>query len=96
VKAALHGGDPNWGRIVQAVGGALPTAEPLALDVFIDGVQVCSAGASTDVPRQELAGLLARPEVEFLVRLPGEGAETEVFFSDLSHEYVSINADYTT
>jgi glutamate N-acetyltransferase / amino-acid N-acetyltransferase len=96
VKAALHGGDPNWGRIVQAVGGALPTAEPLALDVFIDGVQVCSGGASTDVPRQELAGLLARPEVEFLVRLPGEGAETEVFFSDLSHEYVSINADYTT
>ena len=34
--------------------------------------------------------------VEFVVGLPGEGAETEVFFSDLSHEYVTINADYTT
>jgi glutamate N-acetyltransferase/amino-acid N-acetyltransferase len=35
-------------------------------------------------------------EVEYTVRLPGEGAEAEVFFSDLSHEYVTINADYTT
>nr|MBA3809638.1 N-acetylglutamate synthase [Solirubrobacterales bacterium] len=35
-------------------------------------------------------------EVEYEVTLPGEGAETEVFFSDLSHEYVTINADYTT
>jgi len=37
-----------------------------------------------------------REEVEYEIGLPGEGAETEVFFSDLSHEYVSINADYTT
>ena len=35
-------------------------------------------------------------EVEYELTLPGEGAETEVFFSDLSHEYVTINADYTT
>ena len=37
-----------------------------------------------------------RTEVEYEIGLPGEGAETEVFFSDLSHEYVRINADYTT
>jgi glutamate N-acetyltransferase/amino-acid N-acetyltransferase len=35
-------------------------------------------------------------EVEYVLTLPGEGGETEVFFSDLSHEYVSINAEYTT
>ena len=35
-------------------------------------------------------------EVEYVVGLPGEGAETEVFFSDLGHEYVTINAEYTT
>jgi glutamate N-acetyltransferase/amino-acid N-acetyltransferase len=39
---------------------------------------------------------VARDEVEYIVELPGEGHETEVFFSDLSHEYVTINADYTT
>ena len=44
----------------------------------------------------ELAAAVAGPEVDYTVRLPGEGAEAEVFFSDLSHEYVTINADYTT
>jgi glutamate N-acetyltransferase/amino-acid N-acetyltransferase len=44
VKAALHGGDPNWGRIVQAVGGALLDTAPLPVDVSIEGMQVCSAG----------------------------------------------------
>ena len=42
VKAALHGGDPNWGRIAQAVGGALPDTAPLPLDIWIEDVQVCA------------------------------------------------------
>jgi glutamate N-acetyltransferase/amino-acid N-acetyltransferase len=96
VKAALHGGDPNWGRIVQAVGGALVGSDPLALDVFIEGTQVCSAGSAIGVDQAVLARAVSGAEVEYLVRLPGEGAETEVFFSDLSYEYVRINADYTT
>jgi glutamate N-acetyltransferase/amino-acid N-acetyltransferase len=100
VKTALHGADPNWGRIVQAVGGALggggPNRAPLALDISLENTQVCSA--SVAVPYDEAALTLAieRSEVEYDITLPGEGAETEVFFSDLSHEYVTINADYTT
>jgi glutamate N-acetyltransferase/amino-acid N-acetyltransferase len=96
VKAALHGGDPNWGRIIQAIGGALPGQGPLPLDLFIEGTQVCSAGAALPMDEQALAQAISGREVEYMVRLPGEGAETEVFFSDLSHEYVTINADYTT
>ncbi len=96
VKAALHGGDPNWGRIVQAVGGALPGAGELAVDIAIEGIPVCAAGAAISYQEQELARAVQRTEVEYEVTLPGEGAETEVFFSDLSHAYVSINADYTT
>ena len=46
--------------------------------------------------RPALAQAVAGEEVEYAVGLPGEGAETEVFFSDLSHEYVTINAEYTT
>ena len=98
VKTALHGADPNWGRIVQAVGAAL-----------VPGTR--AAGAATSRSR---ASPSARPaprstttrtrsprrsrasEVEYEITLPGEGAETEVFFSDLSHEYVTINAEYTT
>jgi glutamate N-acetyltransferase/amino-acid N-acetyltransferase len=91
VKTALYGGDPNWGRIAQAVGAALPGTAPLAFDVEVEGTLVCSGGRATGE-----AASFTGDEVEIVVGLPGEGAETEVFFSDLGHGYVSINADYTT
>ncbi len=96
VKTALHGGDPNWGRIIQAVGAALPGTAPLPVDLSIEGTPVCSDGAAIGYDEQALARAVAQPEIEYEVTLPGEGAETEVFFSDLSHQYVTINAEYTT
>jgi glutamate N-acetyltransferase/amino-acid N-acetyltransferase len=96
VKAALHGGDPNWGRIAQAVGAAIHDSAPLALDIFIEDVQVCAGGMAIPYDVPALAEAVSGEEVEYTVRLPGEGAEAEVFFSDLSHDYVTINADYTT
>jgi len=96
VKAALYGGDPNWGRIVQAVGAAMPHVAPLALDVSIEGVQVCSGGAFVPHDEQALATAVAGDEVQYEIGLPGEGGEAEVYFSDLGHEYVTINAEYTT
>jgi glutamate N-acetyltransferase / amino-acid N-acetyltransferase len=96
VKTALYGADPNWGRIAQAVGAALPHTAPLALDIEIEGMLVCSGGAAVPHDGAALARAVRRPEVEYVIGLPGEGAETEVFFSDLGHEYVRINAEYTT
>jgi glutamate N-acetyltransferase / amino-acid N-acetyltransferase len=96
VKTALHGGDPNWGRIVQAVGMALPGASPLPLDVTIEGVQVCSGGGVVPHDAGALRAAVARDEVQYEVGLPGEGAQAERFFSDLGHEYVTINSEYTT
>jgi glutamate N-acetyltransferase / amino-acid N-acetyltransferase len=103
VKAALHSGDPNWGRIVQAVGGALGGRPgypaPLAVDLALEGIQVCSAGAAIPYDQAALASALEAKEVEYEITLGGGDAidaETEVFFSDLSHEYVSFNADYHT
>ena len=96
VKAALHGGDPNWGRIAQAVGAALPETAPLALDIWIEGIQVCANGAAVPFDLPALEQAVSGEEVEYTVGIPGEGVETEVFFSDLSHEYVTINAEYTT
>jgi glutamate N-acetyltransferase / amino-acid N-acetyltransferase len=96
VKAALHGGDPNWGRIAQAVGAALPGTAPLPVDIWIEDVQVCARGAAVPFDEPALAEAVSGEEVEYTVGLPGEGVETEVFFSDLSHEYVTINAEYTT
>jgi glutamate N-acetyltransferase/amino-acid N-acetyltransferase len=96
VKAALHGGDPNWGRIAQAAGGALLGTAPLAVDIWIEDVQVCARGNAIPFDLPALEQAVAAEEVEYTIGLPGEGFETEVFFSDLSHEYVTINAEYTT
>jgi glutamate N-acetyltransferase / amino-acid N-acetyltransferase len=96
VKTALYGGDPNWGRIAQAVGMALPDTAPLPFDLAIEGVQVCVAGNAVGHDEDDLKARVARDEVEYAIGLPGDGFETEVFFSDLGHEYITINAEYTT
>ncbi|ADB52031.1 bifunctional glutamate N-acetyltransferase/amino-acid acetyltransferase ArgJ [Conexibacter woesei] len=96
VKTALHGGDPNWGRIAQAVGAALLDTAPLPFDIAIEGVTVLADGAGLRFDEAALNAAVGGSEVEYVIALPGEGAETEVFFSDLGHEYVTINADYTT
>jgi glutamate N-acetyltransferase/amino-acid N-acetyltransferase len=97
VKTALHGADPNFGRILQAAGAAM--AGPFLVDLEIEGRQVVSAGEGVPLSEDELRDLeqaVQGDEVEYALTLPGEGGETEVFFSDLSHEYVTINAEYTT
>jgi glutamate N-acetyltransferase/amino-acid N-acetyltransferase len=97
VKTALHGADPNFGRILQAAGQAM--SGPFLVDLEIEGRQVVSAGEGVPLSGDELADIEAAvsgDEVEYALTLPGEGGETEVFFSDLSHEYVTINAEYTT
>jgi glutamate N-acetyltransferase / amino-acid N-acetyltransferase len=103
VKTALYGADPNWGRIIQAVGAALPIGvvggnqiAPLAVDIAIEGIQVCAGGAYVAHDAAALAEAVRRDEVEYEVKLLGEGAETERYFSDLGHEYITINAEYTT
>ena len=75
---------------------AMPGTAPLPVDVAIEGVQVCSAGSFVPHDADALTARSQREEVEYEIGLPGEGAETELYFSDLGHEYVTINADYTT
>ncbi|HWC25181.1 MAG TPA: bifunctional glutamate N-acetyltransferase/amino-acid acetyltransferase ArgJ, partial [Solirubrobacteraceae bacterium] len=96
VKTALYGADPNWGRIAQAVGAALPGMAPLQLDIAIEGIAVCAGGEAVAHDEDALRAVAAGPEIEYEVGLPGAGAEAEVVFSDLGHEYVTINAEYTT
>ena len=96
VKTALHGGDPNFGRILQAAGMAYPPSEPFVVDLAIEGTQVVSAGEAVIDSLDQLAPLVQGDEVEYELTLPGSGAETEVFFSDLSKEYVAFNSEYTS
>jgi glutamate N-acetyltransferase/amino-acid N-acetyltransferase len=96
VKTALHGADPNWGRLAQAVGAALPGMDPLAIDIAIGGLDVCAGGVAVPCDLESLNAAAAGNEIDYEVGLPGTGAETEVIFSDLGHTYVTINAEYTT
>jgi glutamate N-acetyltransferase/amino-acid N-acetyltransferase len=96
VKTALHGGDPNFGRILQAAGMVFPAHEPFVVDLEIEGQLVVSAGEAVLADLRELAPLVQGKEVEYVLTLPGYGGETEVFFSDLSQEYVHFNSAYTT
>ncbi len=89
VKTAVHGRDPNWGRISQAVGQALAGApgevrEPV---VAVDGVPFADAAA---------ADVLAREEYDLEVDLGRGGATGSVWVSDLGHAYITINAEYHT
>jgi glutamate N-acetyltransferase/amino-acid N-acetyltransferase len=97
VKTALHGADPNYGRILQAAGQVM--SAPFVVDLDIEGTRVVTAGDGHELESGELRALEAAvsgTEVEYELTIPGEGGETEVFFSDLSHDYVTINAEYTT
>lgn len=97
VKTALFGQDPNWGRIAQALGAALPGRAPLAFDIDIEGVPVARGGQAVRFDHDALVAAVGGEQVEYAITLPGEPtAETEVFFSDFGHEYVRINAEYTT
>jgi glutamate N-acetyltransferase/amino-acid N-acetyltransferase len=81
VKTALHGRDPNWGRIAQAAGMALA------------GEELPELGAS-EIDAAELGE--AHPEAELRIELGRGEASAHVYFSDLTHDYVSLNAEYTT
>ncbi|HEU0023827.1 MAG TPA: bifunctional ornithine acetyltransferase/N-acetylglutamate synthase, partial [Thermoleophilaceae bacterium] len=99
VKTALYGGDPNFGRILQAAGAVIPPGTHFVADLEIEGRQVVSAGDAVDLDEAEMRDLEAAvsgAEVEFALTLPGEGGEAEVFFSDLSEGYVRLNATYTS
>jgi glutamate N-acetyltransferase / amino-acid N-acetyltransferase len=99
VKTALTGADPNYGRILQAVGQALAGRHPFVVDLAIEGRTLVSQSAIVDLDADEWEALedaVRADEIEFEIAIPGEGGEAELFFSDLGHDYVTLNADYTT
>lgn len=98
VKCAIHGKDPNWGRIVTAAGNAGVAFNPAEASLSIGGVEVYRAGVPTGVARNDarlLAGMSAECVQCVLHVGPGDG-HGWMIGCDLSDQYVRINADYTT
>jgi glutamate N-acetyltransferase/amino-acid N-acetyltransferase len=96
VKTAIHGGDPNWGRIVCALGYS---GAELALDklhLMVGGLTVFERGAGVDVDLSSVRRAFEQPEIEIAATLGLGAGRAEAWGCDLSEEYVRINADYTT
>lgn len=95
-KTAWFGCDPNWGRIVAALGYAGVKFDPDKVDVFYDDKIVVSKGGDAGTPEKELAAILENREVTVKVHLNQGDGEYWVWTSDISYEYVKINAEYHT
>lgn len=95
VKTAIAGGDPNWGRVLCAVGNAGVPLDPAKLRLAIGGVPVVRRGAVVPSYDEAAAAAAMRaPAYTIAVDLGAGRARAQVLACDLSHEYVSINADY--
>jgi len=96
VKTAIHGRDPNWGRILCAAGYAGAGVTPRSVDLSIQDVPVLVRGTPAVFDAPALSRAMRGEEV--LIRLDlGQGTDTTTFWTcDFSAEYISINADYTT
>jgi glutamate N-acetyltransferase / amino-acid N-acetyltransferase len=96
VKTAVHGADPNWGRIVCALGYSGSELAIDTLTVKVAGVTVFDKGAGVEADLDRVRSAFQQPEIEIHAALGmGEG-KAEAWGCDLSEEYVHINADYTT
>lgn len=93
LKAAIFGGDPNWGRVLAAVGTADAEMDPSAIDVSLNGVQVCTNSApDADKSRVNFEARL----VEILIDLKIGTHSATIKTNDLSHDYVHENSAYST
>lgn len=93
LKAAIFGGDPNWGRVLAAVGTADANMDPLTIDVALNGVQVCTNSApDADKSKVDFSNRL----VEIVIDLKVGNASATVMTNDLSHDYVHENSAYST
>ncbi len=98
IKTALFASDPNWGRILAAVGRAgVPELDVSLIDVYLDNVCIASKGGrSPSYTEDQGAKVMAQEEITIRIELGrGQCSET-IWTTDLSHEYVKINAEYRT
>jgi len=97
VKAALHGGDPNWGRIAAAAGRSGAKMDQWNLDIKIGGIPCVKSGtASKQFDEKKVAAAMKKAEVKFEINLNLGQGEASFLACDLSAEYVRINAHYRT
>jgi len=96
VKTAWGGADPNWGRILAAVGASGVPIKPDKINIFIGSQLVCRNGASCRFDEKRAHRHLAKPVCDVRITLQRGDASTKFLTTDLTADYVRINADYST
>jgi len=96
VKTAFYGEDPNFGRVMCAVGYAGVRIQPEKIDLLFDRVAVVRKGVGIAALEKPAARVLKRPSFAVTIRLGLGNESASVWTSDLSHEYVRINSAYRT
>ncbi len=96
VKTSWFGADPNWGRVICAVGYAGVPVKPELIDIFYDGVPAVKQGQSTGLAPDVLRGIILKPEFTIDIDLHLGQSSYTLLTCDCSDRYVSINAAYMT
>jgi glutamate N-acetyltransferase/amino-acid N-acetyltransferase len=95
VKTAFYGEDPNWGRIMAALGRSGIDMKEDMVDILIDDIKIVKNGLGQGVEKEKEAALIMKkPEIYLTVELNMGGFSDWITTCDLTHDYVSINADY--
>jgi glutamate N-acetyltransferase/amino-acid N-acetyltransferase len=96
VKSAIYGADPNWGRIMAAIGRSGVDVIESKIDLYIDDIQLVKAGEPLPFDYQKVSLSLNKPEVLINVELNQGKVKATAWGCDLSEEYITINSHYTT
>ena len=96
VKTAVFGRDPNWGRILCAMGYAGVPMDPQNVAVYLCDTQIYGSGSGLPFDHKALVEAMSAADIPIVIDLASGTARAEIFTCDLSYDYVRINAEYTT
>jgi glutamate N-acetyltransferase/amino-acid N-acetyltransferase len=96
VKTAIFGADPNWGRVLAAVGYSGAGVDEFKVSVAIGGYLLYNGGKKVSWSREKLKKILSKKDVDILVDLRLGKGKTTVYTCDLTDGYIDINGRYTT
>lgn len=96
VKTAIFGGDPNWGRVMSAVGNSDAKFDPSRVELKIGDVCVFRKNEPQEINKSKMSELFSNKEIEMTIKLNSGKNSARVFTCDLSYDYVKINGEYTT
>ncbi|HPP05756.1 MAG TPA: bifunctional ornithine acetyltransferase/N-acetylglutamate synthase, partial [Syntrophorhabdaceae bacterium] len=93
-KTAFFGGDPNWGRFIAAAGDAGVALNPDKVEIILEGITLARDGMEVPFDESNLKQLMNKKDIELVVNLHDGRASFDIYTTDLTYDYVKINASY--